>query len=296
MKRFAWMVIASLLVLSLTGCCCCCSSGDKTSAQLVRNISAGPVQRETHSLRLDDVERAEVILQLVGGDLSLDGDTDELMSGEFVYNLDDLKPWIEYKAERGRGQLTIRSQLETLNMERLREEIRNEWQIHLTRQVPLSLILDVGSSGGKLALGGLRLSQFDLTTGAADLQVSFDKLNQEYMEAMHVHSGAAKLEFVGLGNGNFQELAFDGGVGTYMFDLRGDWQRSANVAIRSGVSNITLRVPHDIGVRVCPGNLKGGDYDKLTRQGDCYVNDLYAESDIKLDIHLDVGLSDLSVK
>ncbi|MBN1934521.1 MAG: hypothetical protein JW934_07635, partial [Anaerolineae bacterium] len=162
--------------------------------------------------------------------------------------------------------------------------------------IPFDLIVDVGASEGELAFGGLRITGLNLNAGAADMKVRFEELNPAELELMTVRSGAARLEFISLGNANLQELAFDGGVGTYEFDLRGDWQRSAAVKIKSGVSHIVLRIPRDIGVRVCPGDLKSGNYDDLSRQGECYANDIYENSELKLDIDLDVGLSSVEVK
>ena len=79
-------------------------------------------------------------------------------------------------------------------------------------------------------------------------------------------------------------------------DGRAYVSRSAQVEIKSGVSNIVIRLPRDVGVRLCPGSLKARDYGKLQKQDGCYVNDLYKDAEVKLDVKLDVGLSDVNVK
>jgi hypothetical protein len=156
--------------------------------------------------------------------------------------------------------------------------------------------LDVGASSGRVKLGGLPISNLDITTGAADMKIGFDDLNPERLTTLTVLSGAAKLELQKLGNANLDELTFDGGLGTYTFDFRGEWQRSANVRIQAGASQVDLRIPQDIGVRVCPGDLGRGRYGGLEAQDGCYINRLYGESDITLDISLDLGLGKLNVK
>lgn len=295
MKRILWIVISIIAALSLTGCCCCTSSN--RASRVVHNINAGPVQRATSNLERQGAEHVELTLTFAGGDLMLRGDDEsELMSGEFVYNVDELAPLIEYTVQDETGTLSIRHQGQEIRLERLREAIRNEWDVRLTRDIPFDLIVDVGASQGELVLGGLYITSLGINAGAADMKVSFDQLNPAELELMTVRSGAARLEFVNLGNANLKELTFDGGVGTYEFDLRGNWQRSAAVKIKSGVSHIVLRIPRDIGVRVCPDNVESGNYGNLSRQGECYVNALYAEADLKLDIDLDVGLSDVEVK
>jgi hypothetical protein len=55
-------------------------------------------------------------------------------------------------------------------------------------------------------------------------------------------------------------------------------------------------VPEEIGVRVCPGDLRGGDYGGLSEADGCYVNPLYQRSDIQLDVDIDLGLGSLTVR
>ena len=126
--------------------------------------------------------------------------------------------------------------------------------------------------------------------------MSFDKPNPARLKSLHVLSGAARLELMQLGNANLDELTFDGGLGTYTFDLTGQWQQSANVRIQAGASQLHLRVPRDVGVRICPGDLRRGHYDGLIEQDGCYTNALYGESDITIDVSLDLGLGKLDVK
>lgn len=297
MKKVTWVALYVIVALSLTGCCCCCcSSGSNQSSQVVRNLRAGPVQRETQQVESKGVGQAVVNILFTGGNLSIEAaDSDDLLDGEFAYNLDELKPVIEYQVEGEQGRLIVR-QSDMTQIDRFSQEVRNEWLLRLSQKIPLDLTLDVGASDGELALGGLRLTNLDMTVGAADLQVSFDRPNLEPLDKMRVHSGAAQIELVNLGNANLKELTFDGGIGTYTFDFRGEWQRSANTQIKSGVSNIVLFIPKDVGVRVCPGKLERGSYDGLEEQDGCYVNEQYQDSDIVLDISLDVGLSTLEVK
>ena len=99
-----------------------------------------------------------------------------------------------------------------------------------------------------------------------------------------------------LDNANLHELTFDGGLGTYPFGFRGEWQRSARVHIQAGASRVPLRVPCDIDVRVSPGDLRREDYDGLKQQGDGHVNRLHGQSHITLDISLDLGSGKLDIK
>jgi hypothetical protein len=300
MKRVMWGLAFLVLALSLSGCCCCWPSGQLASSKVVRDLSAGPVERETQQIELGDAEQVQATIRFGGGDLdieALDVEGDAcLLQAQFVYNVDGLKPVIDYDVQGGQGKLEIRHKAETAVWDRLTVNMRNEWKLAFCNRVPLSLYMDVGAATGRFKLGSLSLQRLDLTTGAADLRVSFDQPNPERMSGMHVHSGAAKLDLIGLGNANLDELTFDGGLGTYTFDLTGEWQRSADVRIQAGASQVSLRVPRDIGVRVCPGDLRRGHYGGLQEQDGCYTNALYGESEITLDVSLDLGLGQLDVR
>ncbi len=297
MKKIIWSLASIVVVLSLTGCCCCCCTTNERTYQVVRQINAGPIRRESIDLDRQQAERVELTMQFAGGKLELGSDDKvALMSGEFTYNIDELAPLIEYTVVNGVGKLNMRHQGDQAEVKRLSEEVRNEWDVRLTSKIPFDLNVDVGASTGQLELGGLRLTNLKIDAGAADLKISFERPNPVELEAMIVRSGAARLEFTGLSNANLSQLSFDGGVGTYEFDLSGDWQRSATVQIKSGVSRIVLHLPRKIGVRICPGDLKNGDYGNLSQQNGCYVNDLYQQANLKLDIELDVGMSSVKVK
>jgi hypothetical protein len=277
---------------------------------VARNLSAATVHRETRQIKLGDVDQVQATIRFGGGDLDIqalnvetldpkpqDGDDTLLLQGRFVYNIDSLEPVIDYDVQDEQAKLQIRHKgTDAIRLDRLTTELRNEWELELCDNVPMSLDLDVGAASGRFELGGLRIQRLDLTTGAADLWIGFDKPNPEPLEAMRVFSGAAKLELIGLGNANLDELTFDGGLGTYTFDLSGNWKRSAKIYIQAGASQVRLRVPRDVGVHVCPGDLRRAHYGGLDREGDCYVNSLYDQSSITLDISLDLGLGELDIK
>jgi hypothetical protein len=295
MKRLYWIILGAIAVLGLSGCCCCFPTGSKVSSQVARNIQAGAVQRQTRQVNLDGAKRVKAVIQFGDGRLDVEGGDPELLSGEFLYNLPELEPVIVYDVQGEQGVLDVRHESQAIPWDRLAREVRNEWQLRLTDRVPLDLDIAVGASDGKLQLGGLQLTSLGLTAGAADMVMSFASPNPERLGSLHIRSGAAKLELLDLGNANLDELTFDGGTGTYTFDFRGDWKRSARADIRAGASHVSLRIPQDIGVRVCPGDLRRGDYDGLLKQDDCYVNQLYGQSDINLDISLDLGLGKLDI-
>jgi hypothetical protein len=296
MKRAIWIAAALLAALSVSGCCCCfCPSGDATQ-RVATKVAVGPAQRESHQVGLDDATSADVTVQFAGGTLHVQaGAGDLLLDGEFIYNLQDLEPLIEYTVDEDIGALSVRHRADSIRWDPA-VEVRNEWHLRLGTLVPTEMRFDVGASTGTLDLSGLRLTRLDILAGAADMTVRFDEPNPERLEALNVRSGAARLNLLGLGNANAENIRFDGGLGSYTFDLSGEWQRSAQVDILAGASQVVLSVPTEIGVRVCAGDVRRGDYGGLVERGDCYVNALYEQADIQLDIDLDLGLGYLEIR
>jgi hypothetical protein len=293
-RLIALMTLLTALVL--TGCCYLSPLERETSQRLLNRISTGPAQHQSYQVDLEGAEQVQVDMQFGGGEIEiLPGNSAALLDAEFVYSLDALQPQVAYQAQDGRGELVIRQDLARVTWQSP-AELRNEWRLQLGNQVPLEMACAVGASRGEIELGGLRLARFELDSGAADLTVQFSAANPEQMQSFVVRSGAARLKLLGLGNANTKTFRFDGGLGTYVFDFQGAWQRPMTADILAGASQVELRVPRNIGVQVCPGDLRSGEYGGLQESGGCYVNERYGEADVHLDINLDLGLGELTVR
>lgn len=295
MARAHWSLILAPMVLVLTGCCCAvCPVEEEVPQRLVNRIATGPVQRQTYRVELDGAERARVDVQFGGGTLDVLPGGTALLDAEFAYNLDGLEPQVEYDVLDARGELSIRQDPNNVAWQPS-TETRNEWRLRFTDQVPLAMAFTVGSSRGTLELGGLRLSDLRLDSGAADLTVRFGATNPEPLSSIVIRSGAARLNLLELGNANAANLHFDGGLGTYTFGFQGEWARSMAAHIVAGASQVTLQVPQDVGVQVCPGDLRRGSFGRLRQSGNCYVNEQYQEAEIRLEVELELGLGELRI-
>jgi hypothetical protein len=175
--------------------------------------------------------------------------------------------------------------------------VRNEWDIRLSDRVPISFNLDLGAAKGRVDLGGLRLTDARIRTGAADVEVEWNKPNPESLDILTVDAGAAGLKMRKLGNAHFDQMNFTGGAGNFTLDFSGDWQDSGQVSINTGVSNLTLIAPRDIGVKVNTGDktLTNINVEGFHRQGQAWVNDAYGKSELELTITVDIGLGNLTL-
>lgn len=89
------------------------------------------------------------------------------------------------------------------------------------------------------------------------------------------------------------------GAGESSVDLSGEWDHDVDADITAGVGELRLRVPADVGVRIWGRNEGIGDYrvdDEFRRDGDYYVNDAWANADVRMDIRIQRGVGEISVE
>jgi hypothetical protein len=257
----------------------------------------GELREETVQVFLNDATAADVDISFGAGELRLrPGDLEGLLEANFTYNVEELKPVIEENQRGDQLDVSLHLKAEGLSFN-FGDETRNEWDIKLSPRVPTSLSLDLGAARGRVDLGGLRLTDARIRTGAADMEVDWDELNPEALDLLEVNAGAANLKMNDLGNAHFDQMSFTGGAGNFDLDFSGNWQESARVSIDAGLSNLTLVLPSDIGVKVDTGDkaLANVNARGLRREGTAWVNDAYGEEELELIITVDIGLGNLTL-
>ncbi len=127
-------------------------------------LTVGTLQTESQSIQRGDAKSVSVDINFGAGVLDVTGDAKDLLDADFTYNVDKLKPQVEYAD----GKLIV-SQPETTGMPALpgATDFRNEWGLHLGNDVPMDLSVNVGAGTSNLKLSGLSLSGLDITLGAA---------------------------------------------------------------------------------------------------------------------------------
>lgn len=257
----------------------------------------GELREDAVQVPLDDAAAANLDITFGAGELSLrPGVEAGFLEAQFTYNVDDLKPVVEQNRRGDRLDVSLYLKAEGLSFN-LGDRTRNEWDIRLSDRVPISLNLDLGAAKGRVDLGGLPLTDARIRTGAADVEVEWDRANPESLDLLEVDAGAATLKMRNLGNAHFDQMNFTGGAGNFTLDFSGDWQEPGHVSISAGVSNLTLMVPREIGVKVNTGDkaLTNVNAEGFRRQGTAWVNDAYGKREPELMITVDIGLGNLTL-
>ena len=200
-------------------------------------------QSESQSFELGEARSASVDLKLSIGHLTLAGGAVKLMEGEFVHEVNRLKPDWSYTVADGEGRLLIRQVCENVNNCDKRD--RNIWNLRLRNDVPLKLKIDFGMGDSHLSLGGLSLQELNLNTG----------------------------------------------MGSSTIDLTGEWRGDLKAHIETGLGNVTVRLPRQLGVRVNVAKGLGRVHSQgMLRSGSAYTNDAYGKSPQSLQIEVNCGM------
>lgn len=228
MKTKHFLIALVLVTALLTGC------GSKARV--------GALQTESQTVELGDARSVRIEIDLGAGDLDVTGGAEKLLEADFIYNVAELKPEVEYTD----GTLVVR-QPESRGLPVLRDitDFRNEWGMRLNDAVPMDLRVDVGAGAGNLRLSGLSLTGLDITLGAGKSMID---LRGDWMRDLNVtmNAGAGDIT-VRLPRDVGARVKVNAGLGT--IETRG-LEQNENIYINSayGESEITLQVDIDAGV------------------------------------------------
>jgi hypothetical protein len=158
--------------------------------------------------------------------------------------------------------------------------------------VPMDLSLDLGAVEAELQLGGLRLTDLSLRSGAADVAVRFDRPNPERLRTITLQVGAAQVKMYDAANSGASRIDAEVGAGALTIDLGGVLQRDVEITATLAVGGLTLNVAPTDGVFVDERSLLGGfDKEGFVKRADGWYSANYdsAARHVRVHLHAFVG-------
>ncbi|KOP80146.1 hypothetical protein AMS59_01685 [Lysinibacillus sp. FJAT-14745] len=123
------------------------------------------------------------------------------------------------------------------------------------------------------------------------------KLNEDIPMDLSIETGAsdAELDLQGL---QLEKLNIDTGVGDLKVDLGGNWKKSFETNIETGVGQTTVILPSEVGVKLTTENGIGSlDVEGFISKGKgVYVNEAYDKADVKIEVHSEMGVGEVTFK
>lgn len=169
--------------------------------------------------------------------------------------------------------------------------------VELSPRVDLSVDVELGAADAAVELGGLRVTDLRLSSGASRAALRFSRPNAVRCRTALIEAGAADLDVTGLGNSRCAEIRVEGGIGKLTLDFGGAWREDADVAVRMAVGELVLRLPRDVGVQLTLDRfLAAFQPAGLVRRGNVFVSPDYDQAARTLDIALTTAVGGVRIE
>lgn len=177
-----------------------------------------------------------------------------------------------------------------------RKHSGGEMELALARGIPMELDLEFGAVRADIDLGGLSLTELDLSTGASESTVDVSEPNPVSMPRASFEVGAADFTARRLGNLNARRVSVDAGIGSVALWFDGSWRQDADVAIQMGLGSLELHFPEGLGVKLTKDSfLTSLDSEGMVKRGDAYYSLDWDRAARKVTIELDAAFGSVKV-
>ncbi|MDY6793823.1 MAG: DUF4190 domain-containing protein [Actinomycetota bacterium] len=257
-------------------------------------VNMDELRTDTGTVSLKGADTVVAELDIRSGTVEVKGGADQLMEGEFTYNVGKWRPEISYRVSDGKGELKVVQGggwwVPVL------WNARCDWYIKLSDGVPIDFRADLSSGDGFYHLDRLDLIRVQLGSGSGDITADLSG-NQPELKAVKVDqsSGDMVLDLAG-SYGSPMNLDLGTSSGDIDLDLRGAWRDDLKGLVEASSGDITLRVPGNVGVYIT-ADTGSGDVDAsgMKVKGDVYVNDAYGEAGVTLRLDVQVSSGDIRI-
>jgi hypothetical protein len=230
-----WLISGTLLAL-VAGC-----------SIIITPAIPGADRTDTKTIDIGGATSASVEVDLGTGELTLGGGSTGLATTTFTYNVERLKPTVDYTVKDSRGTLVIAQPKAPIA---IGSGMHNQWDVKLSNTIPIDLKINTGAGKSDLNLRGLNLVSANVAGGAgelrADLSGSWKKSVQVTIAGgvgkisvlVPTSVGARVTVTTGLGSVTVNGLQKDGD--SWVNAAYGTSPVTLDVTIKAGVGEVTL--------------------------------------------------------
>jgi hypothetical protein len=169
--------------------------------------------------------------------------------------------------------------------------------VELSPRVDLALDVALGATEADFDLGGLRVSQLKLQTGASRTTLHFSRPNGIRCTGAEISSGAGEVVVTGLANSRCDEIAVEGGMGRVTLDFGGTLAATQRAAVRMAVGELVLRLPKGVPVRLTTSRFLAEFEPKgLVRRGNAWETPGYNQSARHLEVALTAAVGGIKLE
>ncbi len=135
----------------------------------------GDLQHQTRTVDRQGAKSVDVSLEASSGELNISSGSSHLLDADFHYSDSYETPRVEYNVANGVGHLSISQDKQGAHF----NAAHNQWDLHLSNDVPLELKIEMGAGRGQLRLRDMPVTRLEMKMGAgqADLDLTGDRKN-----------------------------------------------------------------------------------------------------------------------
>lgn len=237
------VIISVLTVLALTFSSCSIRFGDDTSGgfKITKNAKIIDTKTEKTALELENTKKLKLNLSLGVAKLNIEGGSDRLMDGEFIYNVEEWKPVVNLKKGEN-AELEI-SQPHS-NVNNVGNNIKYEWNLKFNEKIPFDIDADMGVGKSNLNFSKMNLERLNLKLGVGQTELD---LSRNYNHDVDVKiDGGVGTTIIYLPKTMNINMDITKGVGA--LDIQGFVKNGSNYSYESKDSKYTINIKLTAGV------------------------------------------------
>ena len=233
-----------------------------------------------------------------------------IITGKIEFNSIFSKPIVELSDKNNISRLdlkikpdkTISNDNSKSLINSLIKDGNDNYKINFQMPTKIGTDMNLNFGLGKVDLDftGLRISQLVMDCGLSDVSLINTKSNIVDCETIHIATGVADFNSLGLGNFNASSYIFDVGVGSAEIDMSGSANRNSSLAIDVTVGSLELILPTNTNIELIINNnmLSSVNVKGLVSSGDGKYtsrNNQKRWSTLKAEVSVGLGSVDISV-
>lgn len=173
-------------------------------------VETGDIQSDKTSINIQEEKSLDVSVRLGAGDLTLQGGTSKVAEAEFTYNVEKLKPVVDYQIKDQTGQLAVNQSNMNVPVGKI-EGLVYKADMLVNESLPTKLYVKTGAGTNLLNLSNLNLQGAEIYSGVGQTTINMDGDYKKGFEAK-IESGVGNTKVIAPKNVGV-EIFVDSGVG-----------------------------------------------------------------------------------
>ena len=183
-----------------------------------------------------------------------------IITGNIEFNSSLSTPIVELTNKNNISRLDIKIKPDKSNnddntmsfINSLIEDGNDNYKINFQMPTKMSTDMNLNFGLGKVDLdfSGLRISQLVMDCGLSDVTLVNTKSNIINCEKVHISTGIADFNSLGLGNFNASNYIFDVGMGSAEVDMSGSANKNSRLKIDVTVGSLELKLPTNTNIEL----------------------------------------------